>query len=228
MKEPPLRKIPIYDISDLEEIKSHIFEWRGFVRRDNAEHFCEVVRRRMGCTNPIQHLEISQNSPTKFGKGIRTASLRFKKQGDDYFSESVYQGSKVFSRSGPQHQLYEEDGEIALKTKSQWKGRKIIGVNLFGTEFPTESLSDLHDIVYWLGLENTVKGIDGILKAFDQHGVYYFTDSFDSPGKNSQSKSFASYFWRFRRGERVWDHLSEDQEKMIETLGIKIKIKEKV
>ena len=49
--------------------------------------------------------------------------------------------------------------------------------------------------------------------------VFYFTDSFDSVGKNSQSQSFAKYFWRIRRNETVWNFLSDNQKRMLEIVN---------
>ena len=209
-----MRKIPIYDTSDPNQINNHILEWDTFVNRENIKGYCKKIRKIVNC-KPIAHLEISQNSPIDFGREVRTASLELPIKNKIYSAESIYQGSKSFPKSGQQNWLYEYDGEYALKTKAKWKGRSIKEISIFGNIFPVNYLSVLHDIVYWLGLENNKKNIRDIMGKMDKSGINYFTDCFDSIGKNSQAKSFAKYYWTFKNGESVWDNLTDDENRIL-------------
>jgi hypothetical protein len=209
-----MRIIPVVDISSINEIKIHNFEWEnGIVDFSNIQRYKQKISE--FCGNDIsQHIEISSRSDYSFAKSLRTASLYFMKGDQKFYSESIYQGSKVLEVIGDQHRLYDIDGENSLRAKSRFKSKKVISINLFGYIFDTFLLSDLHDLVYWIGLEHTHQDIDKKLQILDKHKIYFLTDCFDGENKNSQSKSFAKFFWRWRRGESVWDFLSENQKNM--------------
>jgi len=211
-----MRKIPIFDISNKEKIVLHVFEWEeGIVHQDNFEKYEREICSFVGC-DQSRHLEISRQSSYIFGKKVRTASLSFKMGKQRINSESAYQGSKVLEKEGNQHHLYDVDGETSLRTKSGFKRKEIIGVDFFGHQFEKSSLSDLHHIVYWLGLENSKVDIKKSLEILERNEMFFFTDCYNGIDKNSQSQSFAVYFWRWRRGESVWDFLTENQKEMRE------------
>jgi hypothetical protein len=210
-----MRIIPVIDISSTDEIKTHLLEWEdGIVDFSNIQKYKQRISE--CCGNDIsQHMEISSRSDYSFAKTLRMASLYFTKGDQKFYSESIYQGSKVLEKFGDQHHLYDLDGENSLKEKAKSKSKKVIGINLFGYIFDVSILSELHDLVYWIGLEHTHPDINKKLQILDKHQVYFLTDCFDGEKKNSQSKSFAKFFWRWRRGEIVWDFLSENQKEML-------------
>jgi len=213
-----MRKIPIYDTTNKNEIIQLILEWEeGIVNKYNYEAYKKATCRMLSCQT-TEHLEISKQSEFRFGRSIRTASLSLMMGKQILNSESIYQGSKVLANDGNQHHLYDVDGNTSLYKKSKFKSKAIIGIDLFGHQFATSSLSDLHDVVYWLGIEHEKKNIRQSLEILEGNNMFFFSDCYDSPGKNSQSKSFSMYFWRWRRGETVWDFLSDDQKKMLEII----------
>jgi hypothetical protein len=213
-----MRKIPIYDVSNKENFNNLILDWEdGIVNSDNFQKYLNEISKTIN--KPIQqHIEISRNSNFEFGKAIRTASLHLMKGEETLSAESLYQGSKVFN-TGNQHWLYDKTGNFSLKTKSKWKNKDILGIDFFGYNFETVFLSELHDILYWLGLEHSIGDLEKKLKVLEKHEVFYFTDCFDGVGKNSQSKSFSTYYWRRRKGESVWDFLTENQKKVLEIIN---------
>jgi hypothetical protein len=213
-----MRTIPIYDVSDTSEIKIHNLEWDGLISQDNFNIYkskiSEIIKK-----PKEQHLEISRNSDSVFGTSLRTASLKITKGDNEFYAESLYQGSKMLAGMGDQHFLYDKDGNYSLKEKAKWKNKTIVGVNFFGFIYEKGALSELHDFLYWLGLEHTIDSLKKRLSILNKYEMYYFTDCFDALGKNSQSKSFSTYFWRWKRGESVWDFLSSNQKQFLEIIN---------
>lgn len=206
-----MRTIPIYDTSFPDFLRNHHMKLDiGFIGDSTFHIYLRKICEEVSCS-PSQHMEISRNSDQKMGRKIRTASLKLKKGDKEYFAESLYQGSKIFKNGENNHYLYEKSGDESLKVKATWKGRRVIGIDFFGHLLKTECLTDLHDLVYWLGLEHTYPQIDKALSILKKKEVNYFTDCFDSPGKNSQSQSFAKYYWLWKNGESVWDYLTKEQ-----------------
>jgi len=213
-----MRKIPIYDTSSSAGVKELLAEWDGhYLSLEEYGRYTEAICAAAGA-RPEQCLEVSKQSIHEFGKELRMASLMVGKGESDFSCESIYQGSKVLNRSGNRHWLYEKPGEFSLREKSKRKNETIVSIDFFGFLFSVDSLSELHDIVYWLGLEYTFPNLEKTLSILDTHEIYYFTDCFDSPGKNSQSKSFSSYYWGWKNDESVWDNLTDNQKRFLEII----------
>lgn len=94
-------------------------------------------------------LEISTKSPQEIGIQLSAFNLRLNDDKFDNLSvESAYQGSKVFERGGPYHDLYTTASREAKKDKRLQNSGKLVAFNFKGTEWPLIPQTAFYDWLY--------------------------------------------------------------------------------
>ena len=93
-------------------------------------------------------LEISTKSPLEVGRRLSAFSLKIDVNGAKKSLESVYQSSKVFSKSG-QHKFLMDIDPFKSKKEIRRLGQgTIIAFRFLGRDFPTEPVNAFYDWLY--------------------------------------------------------------------------------
>ena len=189
--------IPDYHGSRLVEERTFYIKWAsGFSATQKKKNIVSLHNeaRRHGI-NRI--LEISSKSEDKIGQRLSAFSLKIDIGTVILPLESVYQGSKVFERSGPFTHAFELTPREAKRyIKSRDCGR-LIEFRLLGQSYPLSPTSAFYDWLYIRSLEEHADWIRGNV-IFDA-----FTDIEFNPARqvNCQARAFAEYLSLLKRGK---------------------------
>ena len=131
-------------------------------------------------------LEISTKSEDKLGVKLSAFNLKINFKDNEYFLESLFQGSKVFSNEGPYEDIYVKES-IDAKRDERIKRSDLKEFSFFGKKFPLEF--DFYSWLYFLALKQNKKLTSEILN------YQAFTDIEFNPEKslNCQAYSAALY-----------------------------------
>jgi len=131
-------------------------------------------------------LEISTKSKDKLGVKLSAFNLKINFKNKEYFLESLFQGSKVFSNEGPYIDIYKKES-IDAKKDERIKRSDLKEFSFFGEKFTLEF--DFYSWLYFLALKQNKKLTGEILH------YQAFTDIEFNPEKslNCQAYSAALY-----------------------------------
>ena len=131
-------------------------------------------------------LEISTKSEDKLGVKLSAFNLKINFKDKEYFLESLFQGSKVFSNEGPYEDIYKKES-IDAKKDERIKRSDLKEFSFFGEKFTLEF--DFYSWLYFLALKQNKKLTSEILN------YQAFTDIEFNPEKslNCQAYSAALY-----------------------------------
>ena len=131
-------------------------------------------------------LEISTKSKDKLGVKLSAFNLKINFKDKEYFLESLFQGSKVFSNEGPYEDIYKKES-IDAKKDERIKRSDLKEFSFFGEKFTLEF--DFYSWLYFLALKQNKKLTDEMLH------YQAFTDIEFNPEKslNCQAYSAALY-----------------------------------
>lgn len=131
-------------------------------------------------------LEISTKSKDKLGVKLSAFNLKINFKNKEYFLESLFQGSKVFSNEGPYEDIYKKES-IDAKKDERIKRSDLKEFSFFGEKFTLEF--DFYSWLYFLALKQNKKLTGEILH------YQAFTDIEFNPEKslNCQAYSAALY-----------------------------------
>jgi hypothetical protein len=141
-------------------------------------------------------LEISSKSETALGVAMSAFNLTLQ-LGDRTMSvEVAFQGSKVFERGGPFHDLYSTSGRDAKTDERIRTSGQLVGFNLLGDEWPTEPYTCFYDWLYITALSQHPDAARAIV------GFKAFSDIAFNPEKslNCQARSAAVFVALFNHG----------------------------
>ena len=131
-------------------------------------------------------LEISTKSKDKLGVKLSAFNLKINFKNKEYFLESLFQGSKVFSNEGPYIDIYKKES-IDAKKDERIKRSDLKEFSFFGEKFTLEF--DFYSWLYFLALKQN--------KSLTSEMLQYqaFTDIEFNPEKslNCQAYSAALY-----------------------------------
>ena len=179
--------IPGQDKEELVRTNSVEFTWfSGFAKSQKQKSilsFHESISRDFKLD---KILEISTKSENKLGIQLSAFNLRIKFKDKEYFLESVFQGSKIFTDQGPNEDIYEKSS-IDAKKDERIKRSDLKEFSFFGEIFSLEF--DFYSWLYFVALNQNKKLKTGILN------YEAFTDIEFNPEKslNCQAYSAASY-----------------------------------
>ena len=131
-------------------------------------------------------LEISTKSENKLGIQLSAFNLRINYKNKEYFLESLFQGSKIFSDQGPNEDIYEKSSIDAKKDK-RIKRSDLKAFSFFGETFSLDF--DFYSWLYFIALNQNERLKVEILN------YEAFTDIEFNPEKslNCQAYSAALY-----------------------------------
>ena len=131
-------------------------------------------------------LEISTKSKDKLGVKLSAFNLKINFKNKEYFLESLFQGSKVFSNEGPYVDIYKKES-IDAKKDERIKRSDLKEFSFFGEKFTLDF--DFYSWLYFLALKQN--------KSLTSEMLQYqaFTDIEFNPEKslNCQAYSAALY-----------------------------------
>lgn len=131
-------------------------------------------------------LEISTKSKDKLGVKLSAFNLKINFKNKEYFLESLFQGSKVFSNEGPYVDIYKKES-IDAKKDERIKRSDLKEFSFFGEKFTLDF--DFYSWLYFLALKQNKKLTSEMLQ------YQAFTDIEFNPEKslNCQAYSAALY-----------------------------------
>jgi hypothetical protein len=131
-------------------------------------------------------LEISTKSEDKLGIELSAFNLKINHKNKEYFLESLFQGSKIFTDQGPNQDIYEKKS-IDAKKDERIKRNDLREFSFFGEKFSLDF--DFYSWLYLIALNQNKKLTNEIL------GYQAFTDIEFNPEKslNCQAYSAALY-----------------------------------
>lgn len=189
--------LPSYQGKKLVEERSFDFHWAsGFAEVQKKKNIHSLHQKAMH--NGIQRvLEISSKSEEELGKRLSAFSLKLQVGGEVFPLESVYQGSKVFEKTGPFPEIFSFAPRDAKRFIRENSGGRITGFRLEGEDYPLSPKNAFYDWLYIRSLENHADWI--------KEKVVYdaFTDIEFNPAKqiNCQARAFAEYLSLVERDE---------------------------
>ena len=129
------------------------FIWHpGFARSQSQKSIASLheAAKKMGVL-PI--LETSGKSESPLGASLSAFNLKLKApNGEEISVERAYQGSKVFEKGGPYHDLYLVSSRKAKTDERLRNSGNVIAFDYFGKEFPTEPKTAFYDWLYMSAL----------------------------------------------------------------------------
>lgn len=176
--------IPLTNKENLVETKTVEFKWfSGFAKTQKQKSvisFHENISKEFKI-NKI--LEISTKSENKLGIKLSAFNLKIKFKEKEYFLESLFQGSKIFSDQGPNNYLYEKE-PIEAKKDELIKRSDLKEFSFFGEKF---SLGfDFYSWLYFIAL-NQKKDLTRKILEYQA-----FTDIEFNPQKSLNCQAFSA------------------------------------
>lgn len=180
---------PAFNGPQLVQERTFDFPWAsGFAEVQKKKNIAALhsTAKKHGVENI---LEISSKSEETLGKRLSAFSLKAPVGDRMYPLESVYQGSKVFERSGPFPEIFQMTPHESKRFIREMNSGKLVRFELEGKRFPLSPKNAYYD---WLYIRALAEHADWIKK-----NVRYdaFTDIEFNPAKqvNCQARAFAEY-----------------------------------
>ena len=141
---PNFSGFPYVDAIDIE------FKWHpGFAKSQLQKSIASLheAAEKLNKISPI--LEISSKSTLSLGVSLSAFNLSLKTLNDQRMSvECAYQGSKVFEKGGPYHELYSVSSREAKMDERLRDSGELIAFNFCGEDFPIEPKTAFYDWLY--------------------------------------------------------------------------------
>ena len=209
--------IPGQSQDELVITKEVDFKWfRGFAKSQKQKSilsFHENISKQFKL-NKI--LEISTKSKNKLGINLSAFNLKINFKKKEYFLESLFQGSKVFSDQGPNKDIYEKKSNDA-KTDERIKRNDLKEFVFFQKKFDLNF--DFYTWLYFIALNQNKELTNEILE------YQAFTDIEFNPEKsmNCQAYSAALYCAMINNNflDKDKNYSNEDLESLIPLKKIK-------
>ena len=193
--------IPGQDKEELVRTNSVEFTWfSGFAKSQKQKSilsFHESISRDFKLD---KILEISTKSENKLGIQLSAFNLRIKFKDKEYFLESVFQGSKIFTDQGPNEDIYEKSS-IDAKKDERIKRSDLKEFSFFGEIFSLEF--DFYSWVYFIALNQNKKLKTGILN------YEAFTDIEFNPEKSFNCQAYSAALYSSMVKNKILDNDKE-------------------
>ena len=176
--------IPSINKENLVETQTVEFKWfSGFAKTQKQKSvisFHENISKEFKID---RILEISTKSENKLGIKLSAFNLKIKFKEKEYFLESLFQGSKIFSDQGPNTDLYEKE-PIDAKKDERIKRSDLKEFSFFGEKFSLEF--DFYSWLYFIAL-NQNKDLTRMILEYQA-----FTDIEFNPQKSLNCQAFSA------------------------------------
>lgn len=144
--------IPVNGFPNFKEIDIEFHWYPGFAKsqiQKSIESLHEAAKEQG--IYPI--LEISGKSKSDLGYSLSAFNLQLKTNRGRIMSvECAYQGSKVFEKGGPYHELYSVSSREAKTDERLRNSGDLVKFNFCGEDFPTEPKTAFYDWLYMTAL----------------------------------------------------------------------------
>ena len=193
--------MPGQDKEELVRTNSVEFTWfSGFAKSQKQKSilsFHESISRDFKLD---KILEISTKSENKLGIQLSAFNLRIKFKDKEYFLESVFQGSKIFTDQGPNEDIYEKSS-IDAKKDERIKRSDLKEFSFFGEIFSLEF--DFYSWLYFVALNQNKKLKTGILN------YEAFTDIEFNPEKSFNCQAYSAALYSSMVKNKILDNDKE-------------------
>lgn len=142
--------------------------------------------------------EIGENSIFEFGKILNMPFLSISKGDQKYSAASLLFGSVAYGVVDYQW-LYAKESDFIINGNYNFKKIDIDYINFFGHVFSKNLLTELKDVLYWTGLEHSVKNLKKSLDIMNKNGVNVISDC--SKLCLNQAESFSRFYFAYKNEE---------------------------
>ena len=154
-------------------------------------------------------LEVSRKSMSPLGASLSAFDLMLKApDGQEMSVECAYQGSKVFEKGGPYHDLYSVSSRTAKTDERLRNSGEVIAFSFYGEDFPIEPQTAFYDWLYMTALCQKQSNLANELKPYQG-----FSDIFFNPklSINCQARALAVFV--------AWNRIAPIDEQMFRNRG---------
>ena len=142
--------IPSQNKEELVTTNSVEFTWfSGFAKSQKQKSISSFHENISKEFNLDKILEISTKSENKLGIQLSAFNLRINYKNKEYFLESLFQGSKIFTDQGPNEDIYEKSS-IDAKKDERIKRSDLKEFSFFGETFSLDF--DFYSWLYFIAL----------------------------------------------------------------------------
>lgn len=189
------------------------FDWHpGFAKSQAQKSIASLhaAARERGLS-PV--LEISSKSDTPLGVALSAFNLTLQLGDRTMPVEVAFQGSKVFERGGPFHDLYSASSRNAKTDERIRSSGQLVGFNLLGQKWPTEPQTCFYDWLYITALSQHPEVAREVV------GFKAFSDIAFNPDKslNCQARSAAVFVALAEQG--LIAQATRDRESYLAVIG---------
>ena len=213
---PNLRGFPYVESIDIE------FKWYSGFSNLQLQKSIASLHAAAGKLKKIAPiLEISRKSASDLGNSLSAFNLLLKApDGQKVSVECAYQGSKVFEKGGPYHELYSVPSRAAKTDDRLRNSGALIAFNFCGEEFPTEPKTAFYD---WLYMNALYQKKSDLLKELEAYQG--FSDIVFNPNRsiNCQARA-AALFISLSKNELIDKRTLEDKDRYLEIITDKTQL----
>ncbi|MDE0428564.1 MAG: hypothetical protein OXH98_02235, partial [Caldilineaceae bacterium] len=147
--------VPVLRESRLAESIDIEFNWFPGFSKKQVQKTIESMHEAAARLGISPVLEVSRKSRSSLGASLSAFDLLLKSPfGQEISVECAYQGSKVFEKGGPFHDLYLATSREAKTDERLRNSGEVTAFDYFGIEFPIEPQTAFYDWLYMTALSH--------------------------------------------------------------------------